>query len=112
MPKGQTRVRALPDTVKVVYLSGEPFIAIKAAARLAGIHPAVLEMAQRLTKKPGTEAGLFELATVELRSKATEIEAVFVSGLRKAARALVGPGKLTVRSHREGNRLTFWYDAV
>ena len=98
----------IPKNYKVQFLDGKAFIELKAAARLAGIPESVLEMGQRLLKRPDVEGGIFLLATSELQSKANEIEAIFRLGLRKIAKAL-GSGGLTVKRYRDEGRLVFWY---
>lgn len=113
MPKGQPRrALELPARVKIEIITGKALMAVKAAAKLAGIPPAVLEMANTLIEKPGEQAGRFLLGTPEMKTKAVEIEQVFVAGLRKVARAHFGAGKLTVHSTRDGDTLTFWYEVA
>lgn len=98
----------LPKTAKVQFVDGKKFIEIKSAAKLAGIHPAVLEMGRRLLNNPDGEGGVFLLATAELQKAGNEIEEVVRAGLRKVARGL-GPGGLAVKSYRDEDRLVFWY---
>ena len=94
--------------MKFEVVGGEKFIEIREAAKLAGIHPAIIEMGQRLLKKPGEEGGVFQLTTSELQARGESIEQTFKAGLRKVAKAM-GPGGLAVRSLREDLRITFWY---
>jgi hypothetical protein len=110
MPRGKRSVvPQLPATFRVSYLGGEKFVEIKAAAKLAGIHPAILEMGQRLLKAPGRECGVFQLGTEELQKRSAELRAMFVTGLKKVARAFA-PAGMRVQSHATDDRLTFWYE--
>ena len=49
--------KRLPDKIKFDVIGGEKFIEIQEAAKLVGIHPAILEMGKRLMKDPGKEGG-------------------------------------------------------
>lgn len=104
----KTKQIELPETVKLQFVDGKKFIEIKAAARLAGIHPVVLEMGRKLLENPDGQGGVFLLATEQIRKQANEIEQVFRRGLQKVAKTL-GPGGLAVKSYRDEERLVFWY---
>jgi hypothetical protein len=109
MPRGVKNATTadLPAlTFEVV--KGESFMQVKAAAKLAGIHPTILEMGQRLLKRPDGEGAEFTLGTPDLLRRANDIETMFVAGLKKVARAL-GPGGLSVKCFRDEKRLVFWY---
>lgn len=106
-PRKVVSAFALPDSLKIEFIKGESFIRAKHAARLAGIHPAILEMGQKLLQSVDGQAGVFVLGNAEMKAKAHEIEALFVKGLRKVGQ-LFGPG-VRVKSTREGDRLLFWY---
>lgn len=98
---------SIPVNLKFEILKGEAFMRVRQAAKLAGLHPAILEMGQRLLQHAEAEAGVFQLATPEMKAKGDAIEEAFVKGLRRVARAL--GQNVNVRSVREGDRLTFWY---
>ena len=105
--KTNTVMNLLPEKVKIEYISGGAFIALKSASKLAGIHPAITEMGLTLLKKPN-EGGIYVLGTPEMLNKANEIELLFRDGLRRIAK-IFGPGGQAVKSYREENRLIFWY---
>jgi len=88
-------------------LGRDGLIKIQKAAKLGGVHPAILEMGQRLLKSPGAEGGVLTLGTPDLKERAEDIRSAFVKGLRKVGGAM-GDG-LAVKSHRDGDRLVFWY---
>ncbi|MGH7185779.1 MAG: hypothetical protein ACREIB_05835 [Pseudomonadota bacterium] len=98
----------LPEKMKFEMISGVAFVKLKDAAKLAGIHPVVLEMGQRLLKKVDGEGAIFALGTAELQKHAEAIEAMIKAGLRKISKVF-GPGGLAVKSVRDGERLVFWY---
>jgi hypothetical protein len=106
-PRKVAAAFSLPDSLKIDFIKGESFIRAKQAARLAGIHPAILEMGQKLLQSVDGQAGVFVLGSQEMKTRAREIEELFVKGLRKVGRAF-GSG-VTVKSSREGDRLLFWY---
>jgi len=98
----------LPKIDKIAFLDGDKFIKIQSAAKLAGVHPAVLEMGQRLIGTIGQECGVFALTTKEHSARAEDIRAMFVKGLKKVVKAL-GPPGVGVKSVAEPERLVFWY---
>ena len=99
----------IPVGSKFGMIAGETFVQLKAAAKLAGIHPVVLEMGQRLLKQPDSQGAAFDLATPEMLKRADDIEAMFVKGLKKVAGAF-GSTPMNVKSYRDDkNRLVFWY---
>lgn len=99
----------LPADAKFVYLDGAAFVPIKQSAKLGGLSPVVLEMGQKLLAGAGNQGAAFLLATPEMKSKALEIEALIVKGLRKVAKALGNGASCRVKSVRDGDRLVFWY---
>ena len=105
------KVFALPQALKIEYLKGQAFIELKAAARLAGIHPEILERARHLLASEGSECCSFKLATPELLKAANEIEALFRTGLNRVAKVF-GSVRFRVKSYRDETRLVFWYETV
>ena len=108
MPKGKRRNHTpveLPG-LKIETVTGQKFIEIKAAAKLAGVHPVVLEVSQRLLRDPN-QGARFTLGTKEMQAKATEIEDMFRVGLKKVSKAM--GHRYAVRSHKDGDALVFWY---
>jgi len=105
----RTKAPLIPEKLTLTFIDGKKFIELRHAARLTGIHPVILEMAQRLLKQPDTEAGTFLLATQELKDKADQIETAFVAGLRRVAKHF-GTAKMRPKCYREENRLSFWYE--
>lgn len=100
------------STGKVGFLDEQEFIHLRDAAKLSGIHPAILEMARTLLKKPGEQAGYFQLATPALVKQASDIQKVFVRGLVRVAKALnTSQYAVVVKTGREKDRLAFWYEA-
>lgn len=108
MPKGKRTETVLPNHYKIQTIAGKEFIELRNAAKLAGVHPAVLEMGQILLKNL-EQGGVFMLASRAKQEKATEIDEVFRSGLKKVIRSL-GPGGLSVKSlvDRDNDRIVFW----
>jgi hypothetical protein len=106
MPK--PKAVELPTTLKFETISGQRFVEIKAAAKLAGVHPVALEMAQKLLKDLN-QGARFVLADRKMEEKASAIEELFRAGLKKVAKAM--GQRLAVRSHKDGNSLVFWYDS-
>ena len=53
MQKGNSKAIVLPDNLKIEYVQGKPFMELKAAAKLAGIHPVILEMGRKLLEHVG-----------------------------------------------------------
>lgn len=109
MPRGVVSAVELPNGAKFESIDGEGFVRIREAAKLGRVHPVVLEMGQRLLKKPNGTGAAFTLATPDLMKRAEDVEKMFKGGLRKVAKALDGEHKYKVKSHRDGNRLVFWY---
>ena len=104
---GPKRKIELPNA-KIEYIQGQPFLKLKEAAKLAGIHPVILEMGKRLLARPDVEGGVFPLKGPEMQKNADAIEQQFVWGLRKIAKALSAI-PLRVKSVREEERLVFFY---
>lgn len=111
MPKGTRTAVELPTSVKFEVVEGKKFIEIREAAKLAGIHPVVLEMGQRLLKDVGGAGAAFTLANEAMVKKADDIDAMFKTGLKRIAKAFEPNRKIRVKAHRDGNRLVFWYAA-
>jgi len=97
----------LPETLKFEIISGKSFIQTKSAAKLAGIHPVILEMGKKLMESVDGQAAQFFLGTPEMKRKAEDIESEFRSGLKKVAKAF--GNALQIKSYREDNKLFFWY---
>lgn len=112
MPRGVKSVGAvnlsalLPADLAVETVLKTKLVTIKAAASLGGVHPVVLEVAQKLLSEP-TQGAQFTLATPEMQAAAHDIERMFVKGIRATAKKM-GHGATKVRSHLEGDRLIFW----
>jgi hypothetical protein len=111
MPKGKATVVPIPNNAKFEVLSGEGFIKIREAAKLSGIHPVVLEMAQHLLKNPSTTGASFALATPDLQKRGADIAAMFKSGLKKCAKALDPTHICGVKVHHDDDRVVCWYVA-
>ena len=90
-------------------VDGQSFVRMREAAKLSGVHPVALEMAQTLLKGAGNAGAAFVLGTPELVRRADDIAALFKAGLRKAAKAFDPDHKRKVKMHRDGQRLVFWY---
>lgn len=97
----------LPEKLKFEIISGKTFIQTKSAAKLAGIHPVVLEMGKKLMEQVDGQAAQFFLGTPDMERRATDIEVEFRNGLKKVAKAF--GNSLQVKSYREDNKLFFWY---
>ena len=93
-------------TVKII--KGDEFIRVRDAAKLAGIHPAIVEMGHKLLADVGKAGGAFELGDASLKARAADIEAAFVVGLRRIAKVFAKE-PLSVKSARGDDRLSFWY---
>lgn len=113
MPKVKAKgsLLKLPEKLKYAIVTGDAVIKMERAAKLAGIHPVILEMGSKLleTYKPevGRGAGAtFELADKQMQERGDDLLTMFVSGLKKVVRAL-GPGGVTAVGHRDGQRLNF-----
>ena len=98
----------LPTGIRFETIDGGKFMQVKAAARMAGIHPVILEMGQRLLKSQDREGAAFVLATPEMQKRGDDIEAMIVKGLKRVAKAS-NTGAVNVKSYRQNDRLTFWY---
>lgn len=111
MPKGERVKLRIPDTAKYQIVGGPEFVRLRDAARLAGIHPVVLEMGKELLTRIGGSGASFALATPELQKSADEIAKVFKGGLRRVAKALEPNKKIKLKAYRDGARLVFWYSS-
>jgi hypothetical protein len=109
MPKGVRKSRfELPAKLKLEYVKGEPFVKLKALAKLAGIPAPVIEMAERLLKTPDDEGGVFLLASQEMKDAAPQIESMFVDGLTRMAKCF-GQKGTKVKSFRDDDRIVCYY---
>lgn len=99
----------LPAEIKFQIVDGAAFVRLKEAAKLAGIHPVVLEMAAELLKRVNGSGASFALVTPDLQKNGLGIAAAFKSGLKRYAAAMEPTRKLKVKAYRDGNRLVFWY---
>jgi hypothetical protein len=108
MTKGVKAISVLPEKFTLEYVKGEPFIKLASAAKLAKIHPVILEMGQNLLKNP-QQAGIFILGNAELKRKVNDIEREFVRGLRKILLIFGGNKRMKVSSYLSEDRLHFWY---
>lgn len=99
----------LPEKLTFESINGQDFMKVKSAAKLAGIHPDVLTVGKRLLSSSAGEAFVFKLGTPDMVAKADAIEAFFVKGLRKVAKAF-GGGKPKSYLDRDQKRLVFWID--
>lgn len=109
MPTGKASVSVLPRDAKFQIIDGQPFVRLRDAAKLAGIHPVVLEMGKELLTRVGGSGAAFALATPDLQRNAEAIAKVFKVGLRRLAKALEPTKKIKVKAYRDGRRLVFWY---
>lgn len=109
MPKGQRL--AIPDSAKFQIVDGQPFVRLREAAKLAGIHPVILEMGAELLKRVGGSGAAFALATPDLQKSADAIAKAFKVGLRRYAKAMEPMKKLKLKAYKDGARLVFWYSA-
>lgn len=109
MPRGIAAATPLPDMLTFDVVTGDGFIKVRDAAKLGSVHPAVLEMGQKLLKAPNGTGASFALATPELQKRATELERAIKAGLKRVAKALDKDHKFKVKSVRDGARLIFWY---
>lgn len=110
MPKATT-TSLLPRDAKFTIVDGQNFVRLREAAKLAGIHPAVLEMGRELITRVGGSGAAFALATPELQRNAEPIAKMFKLGLRRFAKAMEPTKKIKLKAFREGQRLVFWYTA-
>lgn len=101
----------IPQNANFTTVGGTEFVAVQAAARLGGLHPVALGMGKTLIKSVGSGGCSFQLATVELRRNADAIEAILKRDLRRVAKALEPTKKFKVKTHRETDRIVFWYSA-
>ena len=102
----------IPATAQFAEINGQEFVRVREAAKLAGIHPVVLQMGQTLLNSVNLDRGAtFVLGTPEMKARAADIQKVFTTGLRRVAKAFKPNVKYKVRSHRESGRLVFWYSA-
>lgn len=101
----------LLDNAKVEYIDGRAFVPLREAAKLGKVHSVILEMGKRLLAQPNEAGASFTLGDANMKTRAVEIEAMFVKGLRRIAKVLGNGTSVRVRSHRDGDRLVFWYAA-
>lgn len=111
MPKGKTTTVLVPRDAKFTLVDGQNFVRLREAAKLAGIHPVVLEMGKELLSRVGGSGAAFALATPELQKAADDIARTFKTGLRRVAKAMEPNKKIKLKAFRDGNRLVFWYSA-
>lgn len=111
MPKGKKQVVTISPTAQFALVDGATFVRLQAAARLAGIHPVILEMGAQLIKRIGNggAGAAFQLETADLERNAAAITSMFKTGLRRYAKAIEPQKKIKVKSVRDGKRLVFWY---
>ena len=102
----------LPDKLTFQHVTAKDLVVIKDAAKLAGIHPVVLEMGRYMLKRPN-EGATFKLATPELKKQADAIHILFKAGLKKVVRALGADDKpMTLKSMQYPEKLVFWYEPL
>jgi hypothetical protein len=111
MPKGKIAAALLPKDAKFQVIDGQNFVRLRDAAKIAGIHPVVLEMGKELLSSVGGRGASFALATPELQKNADALIATFKGGLRRFAKAMEPNRKLKLKAFRDGQRLVFWYSA-
>jgi hypothetical protein len=111
MPKGKALATPLPRDAKFTIVDGQNFVRLREAAKLAGIHPVVLEMGKELLSRVGGSGASFALATPELQKAGDEIARTFKVGLRRFAKAMEPQKKIKLKAYRDGNRLVFWYSS-
>jgi len=100
----------LPQDLKIESINGEQFMKVRAAARLAGVHPAVLSMGQRLLKESG-QGSYFKLADPKMVSNAAAIETSMLRDLKRVVRALAGKGhKAKSYLDYDQKRIVFWVE--
>lgn len=102
---------SLPADVKWETVSGQPFVRVREAAKLANVHPVALEMGRKLLDNIGAGGAAFTLSTPAMKSNADAIAKMLRGGLKRVAKAFEPNKKLRVKSHRDGDRLVFWYGA-
>lgn len=111
MPRAKKAAEyVLPPDIRLETINGEHFIQVKAAARLAGVHPAVLGMGQKLLKQPG-QGSYFKLADPKILSNAGAIETAMMRDLKRVVRALAGKGhKAKSYLDYDEKRIVFWVE--
>ncbi len=111
MPPAKKQREALPvaPDAKFAIIDGQNFIRIREAARLSNVHPVVIEMGQKLLKTIGIGGASFELDSPKAKERADDIAKTFRGGLKRVAKTLEPARKIKVKSHRDGNRLVFWF---
>lgn len=110
MPRGAKSQITIPNA-SFTTVGGTDFVAIQAAARLGRVHPVALSMGKSLIRSIGSGGAVFQLPTPELKKNAEAIESVLKADLRKVAKALEPARKVKVKTHRENDRIVFWYAA-
>lgn len=111
MPKGQPSATIpLPEDLKFDVINGDGLMAIRKAATIARVHPAILEMGERIVAKPGVEAGVFRLGDDDMRARAKDLRKAFLKGLRRVCKAL-GQAPAALKSYADEHKLVFWIDA-
>jgi hypothetical protein len=105
------RVSLIPDGAKFQTVDGQDFVRLRDAAKIAGIHPVVLEMGKQLLSRVGGSGASFALATADLQRNADAIAKQFKVGLRRFAKAMEPNRKIKLKAFRDGQRLVFWYAA-
>jgi hypothetical protein len=111
MPKAKVSTALLPRDAKFTIVDGQNFVRLREAAKLAGIHPVVLEMGKELLGRVGGSGASFALATPELQKAGEDIARTFKTGLRRFVKAMEPNKKIKLKAFRDGNRLVFWYAA-
>lgn len=111
MPKGQAGRTLIPKDAQFQVVDGQNFVRLRDAAKLAGIHPVVLEMGAELLKRVGGSGASFALATPDLQRNGDDIAKVFKVGLRRFAKAMEPNKKIKLKAFKDGARLVFWYAA-
>lgn len=101
----------LPNDAKWIVVDGQNFVRLREAAKLAGIHPVILEMGKELLTRIGGSGAAFALATPELQREADTIAKLFKAGLKRYAKAMEPNKKISPRVYRDGNRIVCWYTA-
>lgn len=105
----------LPQKAKFTIVTGDAVIRMERAAKLAGVHPVVLEMGTKLiegwrpTERKGVGA-VFDLGDKDMQERGDDMLAMMLAGLRKVVRAL-GSGAVRAAGHRDGQRLCFFLRA-
>jgi hypothetical protein len=111
MPRGVKAAQAfdLPETLKLDTIHGNDFTTVQTASRLSGVHPAILSMGRKLLSEP-TQGGVFKLSDPEMLKNANNIEATFVKGLKKVAKAFGGGQKAKSYLDHDQKRIVFWLE--